>query len=465
MLVKRSFYSYSLSCAWMGTARRCSCSAFLPAHTLPRALSSQSYVPICVDTTRQQVPFPTSHWNSLHFLHSASSGSQSSHNEDEKNDGNHESMSDTEEEAGLLHELDHRARHAGIVEGSKALAEKISRSMEKHAGKRILKQTSEIAVERTTEHVIGHAGTSVVKHGENTVAKNVLAKTLEGAEKLADRGSGTALDRLATERVAEHVAERLSAKGEAEVLGRTTERIAEQTAERLSEISSDKLAEPAAKRFAEHMSTKTVARSMGERLAEHGEKSARSFRPRKLLGSLDRAFWRRWRAGKSAPLAAERSVEGAAERLGERSLERAAPSLGRSTSKHMLGQQIQKRGALVLGRIGRGALIAIPAMGGLFAIHIFRSDLSRCRQEWRQGTGLGSYCWSGAALADGVDALSHAMIVYSLLMAGTIVDHSQAVLLLEKLSLCCAITSTVLAVTGEFLSMKRRKDRKANSDG
>jgi hypothetical protein len=71
-----------------------------------------------------------------------------------------------------------------------------------------------------------------------------------------------------------------------------------------------------------------------------------------------------------------------------------------------------------------------------------------------------------AALADGVDAVSHFVIVYAL-FTETMGHHELA--LVESISLACAVISTLFAVGGELLSQlkilraaKRREEEAGN---
>jgi hypothetical protein len=105
---------------------------------------------------------------------------------------------------------------------------------------------------------------------------------------------------------------------------------------------------------------------------------------------------------------------------------------------------------IALKRLGRGALISVPALGGVFALWLCRADIIRAREEWnRKRSDLVWTTFILAALADGTDAIIHFVIAYALLTES--MGHHQ-LMLVESISLACAIISTLFAVGGELLS-------------
>jgi len=106
-------------------------------------------------------------------------------------------------------------------------------------------------------------------------------------------------------------------------------------------------------------------------------------------------------------------------------------------------------------RVGRGVLISLPAIGGVFGLYLLRSDLRRAQEEWERGSQGTSSLFAGAGAADLTDAVLHFSIAYSLL-AG--LGHD-VLANLEQVSIGCAIVSTVFAVVGEVLSSRRRKGK------
>lgn len=115
---------------------------------------------------------------------------------------------------------------------------------------------------------------------------------------------------------------------------------------------------------------------------------------------------------------------------------------------------------LALRRAGRVLTLAMPVVGGAFALLAFRADYSRSQEEWdrrrssttRNTTFHAAFLlFAFAALADYIDTLCHFIIAHTLFL------HGRAQLLaVESTSMACAIVSTVCAVAGELYS--RRDD-------
>ena len=125
----------------------------------------------------------------------------------------------------------------------------------------------------------------------------------------------------------------------------------------------------------------------------------------------------------------ERAAERAAERVGARAFERAEErGVERRTAGSIAGRASQrgvaKRAApialtipeRVALRIGRGVLIALPALGGIFALYLMKTDRKRATLERSTGSRL-SFMWlfGGAAVTDAVDAVCHFVIAYGML--------------------------------------------------
>jgi hypothetical protein len=269
-------------------------------------------------------------------------------------------------------------------------------------------------------------------------------------EHRATEKGGIELSRLATEeamKIIERSARRGRAIEHAAELGleRATERLGERAVERIGERSAERLGERAAEMIGERS-----AERLGERAAEMiGERSA------ERLG--ERA------AERIGERSAERLGERTAERIGERAMERAAEigerigehsiAAGRKGFKGMtrpLALTIPERVAL---RVGRGMLIALPALGGIFALYLLRMDKKRAAIERKNGARLTFLLFGGAAVTDGVDAVCHFAIAYG-------VFHEfghQLLTQLEEASLGCAFVSTFCAVMGEILACRKRK--------
>lgn len=155
----------------------------------------------------------------------------------------------------------------------------------------------------------------------------------------------------------------------------------------------------------------------------------------------------------------ERSIERAlevGERSAEASLAKVASSSGTAVLERSLFTATGRR--LALRRLARGAMIAVPVLGGIFAIYLLRSDIIRTRQEWQRNRS--DFTWipfAGAGLADGADSLCHFAIAFSLV---TNLFSHQHLHFLESFSLACAVWSTVFAVGGEiFCQIKARNEK------
>lgn len=300
-----------------------------------------------------------------------------------------------------LHELEHRAKHAGVVEGSKLVAETVMRTIE--------------SLER-----VGRVG------------------------------------EMAAERLGERASERLAERAGERIVERSGERIAERAGERLAERAGERLAERTGERLAERA---------GERLAERtGERLASQAGERLALGRSIGRLWERL-VGKSG-----RAVKGGLTRTAERAGERALERSGERAVVQSVGTGVvalERRALSVSGRrllvrrLGRAALIVVPALGGLFAVYLLRSDLERAQQEWKRAKSelvwLAFLC---AAFADGLDTIVHFVIAFGLLWSHH--HHHLHMHLLESVSVGCAIGSTVFAVGGEAWSQLR--SRRSNGE-
>lgn len=422
-----------------------------------------------------------------------------------KNSGSQNQPKPFSKKDAAQHELDHRIRHKGIVEASQLLAEKfveaveqpVGKKLAEHASERVMERSVERAAERAGEHAVGHR---VLKEGLAKVAGERVVEDM--AERVGERGIIERLgERLGEEALGKRVGERIVNRGGQRVAkdagevavkateklvegtgGKVSEYLAERTAERFSAEAGERFAEQTAEKATEHLVERIGAKMSGERLTEHlastatqrlsgeagaqiaervGSKAAKpaaellvaraeqSVLKREVNG-LSRWMKRVWEsvfARESTARAVERQVEDTVERIGERSILQAG---------HATGVPVSGSGRIIARRLGRGTMIAIPALGGLFVLHILRQDLVRCRREWEAGQGsVAKYCWAGAVLADGMDVFAHGIIVYSLLVMQT----HHVPLVFGQISLGCAVASTICAVIGELCSKANPGDK------
>ena len=148
--------------------------------------------------------------------------------------------------------------------------------------------------------------------------------------------------------------------------------------------------------------------------------------------------------------AAERALE-SVERSGERLLERAAERGGERSQRYVvllwltfLFRRIWTR---VLFRSVRGASIALPLVGCVFASLLATQDWRRAQQEWSCGAARRAFLL--ALSCDSADVLVHCMI------AGGMVWPEMRMPLEMEASLVLAVISTVSAVTGEVLARRK----------
>jgi hypothetical protein len=161
----------------------------------------------------------------------------------------------------------------------------------------------------------------------------------------------------------------------------------------------------------------------------------------------------------------ERIWESIFGRAGKRTAERAGERAGLAVVERRALTVSSKR--IALKRLGRGALISVPVLGGVFALWLCRADMIRAGEEWnRKRSDLVWMTFIAAALADGTDAITHFVMAYALLTET--MGHHELVLV-ESISLACAIISTLFAVGGELLSqlkirraVKRREEQAGN---
>lgn len=231
---------------------------------------------------------------------------------------------------------------------------------------------------------------------------------IEISRKIAEEAVKMLKRRTALERGVERAAERM---GE-----RATERMGERALEHAAEISAERVGERVGERAAERATERIgerAAERMGERVGER---------------------------------AAERMGERAAGRVGERAMEH---GIAKGVARP-LSLTIPERVAL---RIGRGVLIALPALGGIFALYLLKMDKNRAMLERKRGSRFTFMLFGGAAVTDAVDAVCHFAIAY-----GVFHEFGHHLLAqLEEVSLGCAFFSTLCAVMGEVMVSRKRK--------
>lgn len=270
-------------------------------------------------------------------------------------------------------------------------------------------------------------------------------------ETVSHTGTFTSLRMIAEQfaRQLERVSERTSERAMKRATERTLERVAERTYEKVGERAIERAGERVLERTSERLVERT-----GERLAE-------------------------------------RTGERALERVSERVLDQVGKkSLIKQSEKKILNASINKIRRTLFGkslsrsamRIGRTLTIALPLFGGLFALYLFQSDVQRVQEE--RSTQRFTPTEAGAkddthkhrsmnliaisalllfistGLIDLLDAIVHFWIAYGLFIShhGSSSHH-----LMEQISMCCAIFSTICAIFGEVCSYLNRKKNENDS--
>lgn len=220
---------------------------------------------------------------------------------------------------------------------------------------------------------------------------------------------------------------------------RAAERIGEKIGERAAERLGERIGERAAERIGERVGERAAER-MGERIGER---------------------------------AIERVGSTAAERLGQKTIggmgERVVEQAGRSTAAKLASRSTMASHAVTssashmvggitaraVERVTRGVLIALPALGGAFAMYMCFTDYKRALREASDGSLTASKLFLTASGCDAVDAVAHIVIVYGMLEGW---GH-HALLNVETISIASAVVSTVGALAGEVVSMKHMKQK------
>jgi hypothetical protein len=154
-------------------------------------------------------------------------------------------------------------------------------------------------------------------------------------------------------------------------------------------------------------------------------------------------------AGEVAERSIERLVKNTGSHMSEQSLKMLERKMGKSFLQAFSSRSFQIPVDLAV-RIGNGCLLAVPILGGLFALSLSRHDVQRMSEEWSLQSLQTSLLFAFAGLADMLDALIHfwmSFVFYSKISFGKM--H-----MVEELSTVCMICSTLCVLFGEFLSYR-----------
>ena len=332
-----------------------------------------------------------------------------------------------------------------------------------------LKDDDKNEKERKERHAKGHMFSGVIHQVEHRAKEKTGIKLGEKAATQLLRST----ERRGISRLAERLAERIQIIWES-VTGRGVERYGERVAER-GAVAGQRFLSRGERRMATGVAERTgerVAERSGQRFLSRGER-------RMATGVAERAAER---GGGKFSAAARRSIGRHVAELGERTGETglvlakgrraAATATGRASYAAVRTTERLTRS------VARIFLIALPALGGLFALWLLKADLRRIREvreeredyEWaaygtlpnKRRPCLPSTMFAGAAVADLLDAVAHFVIAYAVLIE---LGHSKIILKWEEISLACAIVSTVLAIAGEVADWRKMNKYRSLSSG
>jgi len=116
----------------------------------------------------------------------------------------------------------------------------------------------------------------------------------------------------------------------------------------------------------------------------------------------------------------------------------------------LLGLKKRLGAQLLARKVFRGVAIAIPAVGGLFAVAVSYMDGKRALKEYNANNLRAAGAFTVATVFDVVDAVAH--LFTALGLTELIHVHHHSIHIAEELSLAAAIIATGAAIAGEVLT-------------
>lgn len=385
-----------------------------------------------------------------------SQGGVSSNNSDPRQSlsqplSNHHEGSGHQDHSSIFHRAVHQVEHRAKEKAAFGVAERVTEQLSKVAekgffqrfGRRTLKTTGEKLTERTSERigkrVLEGAGDRVLErgaerafgHAGKQMSENVAGSMLGKASRKVfrqsvQRHSGTSAERI-VERAAERGLERIGDRA-GKHFG---QRVAEQSG-RLFDRSAGRMVDRAIESSGNQMSRRTIRNSEAA-LERMGEQSIKRSTMRAIATRTDRTLTRSFSSS------------------GERSLERTMKVTGKKFGARMLENGADR----MVIRLARSLMIILPAVGGIFALYLFKTDVDRFNEEMHHRVVPSLAMFAGASIADLFDTVLHFCIFAGFLRHWS--HHRMEIF--ETLSLSCAIISTVCAVAGEIISFRTRRRR------
>ena len=308
-------------------------------------------------------------------------------------------------------QVEHRATEKagfGIAHFLSEKLEELSENLFGHVMTQASERSTERMMERPTEHFAGKAGETVVTRALEGSTEEIGARTIKLVGKTASQQSLESTSKKALER-----------------------------ADSFLDIHATN---HASERPIRLLSGRNSAARSSKRLSEHiniGGHSVSGIPNIEQKSSLKIGV----RAGERAE---ERGLDVSAIKASSRTAIR--------TSEEVLGRESE----VVSRRLSRGVTLALPVVGGFFALYLLRSDFVRIREEVTMSRHTSCWMFAAAAAADFLDAALHFFIAYLVLSQD---GYQNFVTDVEQLSMTCAIVSTVAATLGESISQQKSDEK------
>jgi len=109
-------------------------------------------------------------------------------------------------------------------------------------------------------------------------------------------------------------------------------------------------------------------------------------------------------------------------------------------------------GRVLARKLFRGIAIAVPAIGGIFAMIVTYYDSKRALKEWNAKNDKAAYSFGVAAVFDVVDAFAHLLVAFGSIHAFGLHHEHHWIHFAENTSLFSAVVATSSAILGEIFT-------------